>query len=188
MKALSIAMEAALAARSYRAAMLAEFVLADDTYRFWSGVGTLSYNGYDWLGVGRLGRITGAGETAEIRTTDTTYELAGISDFPQLNAFLETPVRGRVARCWLALLDEDGVVIPDPILIDESILDTANPAFADDGTAVLGLAATSAMFNWKKPVARYITHEDQQADFAGDTGFNRIPTEVAPKQVAWTDT
>lgn len=187
MRALKIEASAALEAKAARVAILAEFVLAT-THRFWSGAGTLSYGGNNWTGVGRLGRISGAGETAEIRTTETGYELAGISDFASLNDFISAPIRGYRARAWLAFLDEGGVVIADPVLLDDSVLDTATPTFADDGTATLRLNATSAMFYWPKPVARYITHEDQQEDYPGDTGFNRIPTEVAAKQVAWTPT
>lgn len=188
MKSLSIAVDNALRAGSLRLAMLAEFELTDATYRFWSGPGTLTWNGNDFLGVARLGRISGAGETAEIRTTETTYSLAGITDFPELSEFLETPVRGCPARAWLALLDDDGAVIPDPILIDDSILDTATTVFAEDGSAVLNLNATSAVFYWQRPISRFITNEDQQVLYPGDTGFDRIPTEVASKQVSWTRT
>lgn len=188
MKTLSIEMDNALRAGSLRVAFLAEFVLADDTYRFWSGAGTLEWDGEDFIGVARLGRIAGAGETAEIRTTETTYSLAGISDFESLDAFLETPVRGKTARAWFGLLDEEGQVIADPILVDESILDTASPTFSEDGAAVLNLNATSAMFYWQRPIALFITNEDQQVAFPGDTGFDRIPTEVASKQVSWTRT
>ena len=98
------------------------------------------------------------------------------------------PVRGKIARAWLAVLDDDGQVIADPILIDESILDTATPTFSVDGAAVLNLNATSAMFYWQRPIALFITNEDQQVAFPGDTGFDRIPTEVASKQVSWTRT
>jgi len=188
MKELSINMAAALRSSTLRVAFLAEFVLAGGTYRFWSEAATLGWEGEDFTGVARLGRISGAGETAEIRTTETVYSLAGISDFDALNDFLGTPVRGKIARAWLAVLDDDGQVIADPILIDESILDTATPTFSVDGAAVLNLNATSAMFYWQRPIALFITNEDQQVAFPGDTGFDRIPTEVASKQVSWTRT
>lgn len=188
MKSLSIAIDDALRGKSVRAALLTAFELTTGTHYFWSGAGTLTWDGRDFLGVGRLGRISGAGETAEIRTTETSYTIAGVTDFPQLSEFLDTPVRGCHARAWLALLDDNGVVIPDPILIDESILDTVTTSIAEDGSAVVTLNATSAVFYWQRPISRYITNEDQQVDFAGDTGFDRIPTEVASKQVSWTRT
>lgn len=188
MKELTPAIDELLRGRSMRAAILATFELADATHRFWSGAGTLTWDGDEFLGVARLGRITGAGETTEIRTTETVYSLAGISDFESLNDFLSSPVRGSIATAWLAFLDEDGHVIEDPILIDQSIIDTASPVFSGDGSAVLNLNATSAVFRWQKPIGRFITHEDQQEDFPGDTGFDRIPTEVASKQVSWTST
>lgn len=190
MKSLTPAVDEALRGRELRLAILASFVLPGGaTHRFWSGAGTLTWDGAGFTGVARLGRITGAGETAEIRATETIYSLAGISDFDSLDDFLSaTPIRGGTATAWLALLDDAEQVIAEPVMIDESILDTATPAFAADGSAVLNLNATSAIFRWQKPIGRFITHEDQQETYPGDTGFDRIPTEVASKQVSWTRT
>lgn len=188
MKALTPEMDEVLRGRSLRLAFLVSFELAAETHRFWSGAGTLTWDGEDYIGVARLGRVSGAGETAEIRTTETVYSLSGVTDFDGLNDFLETPIRGRIATTWLAALDEDGQVIADPVLIDQSVLDTATPSFSENGTAEVSLNATSAMFYWLKPVSRFITNEDQQEDYPGDTGFDRIPTEVASKQVSWTRT
>lgn len=189
MKDLSIAVDEGLRGRAMRLGILAELTLpSGDVHRFWSGAGTLTWDGEDFAGVARLGRITGAGETAEVRTTETIYSIAGVTDFESLNDFLADPIRGGTAKAWLALLDENEQVIADPILIDESVLDTASPSFSEDGSAVLNLNGTSAIFRWQKPVGRFITHEDQQEEYAGDTGFDRIPTEVASKQVSWTRT
>lgn len=189
MKDLSTDVDELMRGRSLRLAILAEFVLpSGDEFRFWSGAGTLTWDGEAFTGVARLGRVTGAGESAEIRTTETVYSLAGITEFESLNAFLEDPIRGGTAKAWLGFLDESEQVIEDPILLDESVLDTATPSFAEDGSAVLNLNATSAIFRWQKPIGRFITHEDQQELYPGDTGFDRIPTEVASKQVSWTRT
>lgn len=187
MKTLSLAMDDALRERALRYGFLAELDTADGTVRVWSGIGTLSWDGFDWKGLGRLGRISGMGETGEVRTVETRYELAGITDNDELSDFLDTPVRGRMARAWLALMDEDGAVLEDPLQIDESVLDTATISIQDDLSSVLILTGNSAIFDFRRPRALGITNEQQQQDYPGDTGFDRIPTEVADKTVSWTN-
>lgn len=187
MKTISLEMDDALRSRAMRYGFLAEIETAGGTVRLWSGVGTLSWDGFDWLGLGRLGRISGMGETGEVRTVETRYELAGINDNDSLSDFLDTPVRGYLARAWLALMDEDGAVIADPIQIDETVLDTATVSVQDDLSSVLILTGNSAIFDFRRAKALGITNEQQQQDFPGDTGFDRVPTEVADKTVSWTN-
>lgn len=187
MKTVSIAVESALLSKALRYGFLAEVDTAQGLTHFWSGVGTLVWDGYSWLGLGLLGRISGMGETAEVRTTETRYELSGITANTELSKFLESPVRGRLARAWFAALDEKYQVIPDPIQIDETLLDTATVTTAEDLVSTLALIGTSAIFDFRRPKSLGITHEQQQLDFPGDTGFDRVPTEVADKQVSWTN-
>ena len=188
MRTLSDAVAAHLAGRAIRPALLAAITLPDaSVHRYWSGIGTLTWNGESWTGLGKLGRITGAGETAEIRTVETAYTLMGVTDFDELNVFLATAIRNGTAQAWLAFLNDDETVIPDPVQIDDSILDRANPRFGEDGSAALTLSATSAIFNFAATPGLYITHEEQQREYLGDTGFDRIPG-LASRVVAWTPT
>ena len=188
MKTVSIAVEAALLSKAVRYAFLAEIDTADGLTHFWSGVGTLSYNSYSWLGLGLLGRISGMGETAEIRVAETSYELSGVDPAnPELAKFLEQPVRGYLAKCWLAFMDENWAVIPDPIQIDETILDTASTRDGEDGTTTLVLTGHSAIFDFRQRRARSISHEEHLKDYPASTGFSRMPTEVADKTVIWTN-
>jgi len=85
-------------------------------------------------------------------------------------------------------MDEQGAVVPDPIQIDETLLDTASVVTGEDLISTLILVGTSAIFDFRRPKTLGITHEQQQLDFPGDTGFDRVPTEVADKQISWTDT
>ncbi|MEP6827913.1 MAG: hypothetical protein ABJA10_07545 [Aestuariivirga sp.] len=187
MKSLAWAIDILLRSSSLRCAILAQLDLPAGTERMWNGVGILNWNGNSFNGLGKMGRIQGAGETAEIRTTETTYELSGVLDLTAVNEFISNPVRNGLARAWLAFLDENELVIPDPILLDETILDTATLKYGADGTANLVLRGTSAIFNFRLPRGRYISNEQLQADFPGDTGFDRI-SALANRAVSWTPT
>jgi len=156
--------------------------------RVWSGIGSLVYNGNTYKGVGVLGRIEGIGETAEVRTTETRYSLIA----PQLDADAMAIVlqscRGRLIKSWLALLDDEWNIIPDPVQLDESIIDNTESKISTDGTQIISMPATSAMFDFHRATSFAITNEQQQNDFPGDTGLDRMPTEVADKELQWTDT
>lgn len=187
MKTLSIEAEKVLLSKAVRYCFLAEVNSSVGPSYFWSGVGSLDYDAKSWIGLGILGRISGMGETAEIRTVETSYEMSGIdSENPELSKFLDQPIRGYLAKAWFALLDESYRIIPDPIQIDETILDTPHTVDSKDGSSTLILNGQSAIFNYRRPKSLAITHEEQQANFPGSTGFSRIPTEVADKTVSWT--
>lgn len=186
MKAITAAVDAALKSKSLRVGILAEITLPDARVaRFWSGLGTLVFNGNSWSGLGKLGRITWSGETAELRTTETSYEISGVLDALAVSEFIQTPVRNGLANAWLCVFDEAGQVVPDPVLIDKTILDVASLHYGQDGQATLALRGTSAIFDFRKPRGRYLTNEQLQADYPGDTGFDRIPA-LANRIVSWT--
>ncbi|MBG1232970.1 hypothetical protein [Aestuariivirga litoralis] len=187
MKSLGWMIDQLLRGPTMRVALLVELTLPAGTDRLWSGAGSLVWNGNTFKGLGRLGRVSGAGETAEIRTTETTYAMSGIVDIEGINNYINSPIRGGIAKCWLAFLNDDETIIPDPVLIDITELDTAGLTFAEDGTATLALRGTSAIFNFKKPRGRYVSNEQQQADYPGDTGMDRVPG-LASRTVSWTRT
>jgi len=186
-KTLTTTVDNLLRGSSLRGCLLVELTLPAATERLWSGIGTLTWNGNDFVGIGKLGRIVGAGETAEVRTTETSYQMNGIIDSVALNDFISNPVRNGIAKAWLVFLDDNEQVIPNPILIDETILDTASVHYAASGEATLTLRGTSAVFDFRRPRGRNLTNEQLQADYPGDTGLDRIPG-LANRGVSWTPT
>ena len=188
MKTLTPEFEAALESGSIKLAVLVEIDHPAGFVRFHSGIGTLTYGGNTFTGAGALGSIEGIGETAELRTTETRYSIiAPALDDDAMAIVLQSP-RGRAVKAWLALLDENWNVINAAIQLDHSIIENIESEIGDDGIQVLSLPATSAIFDFIRAIATAITNEAQQNDFPGDTGFDRMPTEVADKELQWTDT
>lgn len=183
MKTVTAAFEAALRSPSIRLAFLAEIHDAGGPNYFWSGAGTLSYDGRSWVGVGRLGRVRGAGESTEVVTQETEYSLLIPYIDSALADFAAEDVRGGTAKTWLALLDDNEAVIADPLLIDESVIDRASVSV---DSATLVLTGQSALFNFGAASRVAYTNEQQQGDFSGDTGFDRIQTEVVDREIRWT--
>lgn len=186
MKTLTADFEAALRDKTLRVGFLAYIDHPSGPYYFWSGIGSLVYGGNTYVGISKLGRVQATGETSEVKTVDTSYQLLGASIDATAAAIIAQPIRGRIARFWFALFDEAWSIVSSPVLIDETILDHAVVSTGDDLTQVLSLNGTSAIFDFRRPARIAITNEQQQIDYPGDTGFDRIPTEVADKTVSWT--
>lgn len=186
MKALTAALEDALRDKTVRVGFLARIEHPSGPFYLWSGIGSLVYAGNTYSGIGKLGRVQATGETSEVKTVDTSYQLLGASIDATAASIIAQPIRGGLAQLWFALFDESWAVIGSPILIDETHLDHAVVSTDEDLTQTLSLNGTSAIFDFRRPARIAVTNEQQQIDYPGDTGFDRIPTEVADKQVSWT--
>lgn len=68
----------------------------------WSGTGTLDYAGEEWRGIGDLASLTNLSFSRETKTRNPLLTLAGVK--PEQLKFINTKVRGRVARISLAAL------------------------------------------------------------------------------------
>lgn len=186
MKALTADFEAALRDKTLRVGFLAKIDHPSGPFYLWSGIGSLVYGGNTYAGVGKLGRVQATGETSEVKTVDTSYQLLGASIDATAATIIAQPIRGRLAQFWFALFDEAWQVIGNPVLIDQTHLDHAVVSTGEDLTQSLALNGTSAIFDFRRPARIAVTNEQQQIDYPGDTGFDRIPTEVADKTVSWT--
>lgn len=83
----------------------------------WSGIQTLSYGGHDYIGVGRLGGVSGVGGSKKLGVRQVTFIMSGIPT--EAAARMNSQVRNRVARAWLAGLKKNAIAIngdPWPIV------------------------------------------------------------------------
>lgn len=188
MKTLTPDFAAALEGGSLKLGVLVEIDHPAGFVRLWSGIGSLAWNGNSFKGVGALGKIEGIGETTDIRTTETRYALIAPALDDDAKAIVMQSPRGRSVKAWAALLDDNWAVIPEPIQLDHSLIENIESSVGADGIQVLSLPATSAIFDFIRPSGAAITNEAQQTEFPGDTGFDRMPTEVADKELSWTNT
>lgn len=161
--------------------LLAEFDLPGGVERYWSGIGRLDYDGQSWVGIGGVSAISGVASEASAFIQTITFTLA-VSDGTR--SALSEDLRGRDARVWLGLLDEHAQIIPDPIEIVHVQLDTATISISD-GTQQITLTGQTAFYTLEAPSRFLWTNEQQQADFPGDTGWDRAPGNVA-KEVTWS--
>ena len=157
-----------------RPILLAEFDFAGGASRAWSGLGTLTWAGKDWTGLGDLGEVSAIEETMELRATGAAFRLSGVPSALIATALGE-PIQGRAARLWLGFLDEALSLIEDPVLLFDGRMDVLE--ITDGGeAAVITLFAENRLRDLERPRTRRYTDQDQQAEYPGDRGFAFVPS------------
>lgn len=177
--------EDAIKQRVVRPIILAEIEHPDGTVNVWSGIGSIDWDGKTWIGLGLLGRIGADAETVNIKVQTVTFDLAGVAQ--ENLRFLETSAQGRNALFRQAFLYDDGRIIPNPLFRYSGIISHIESAEDENGTYTISVVTSSALGNVRRSVALSWTHEQQQEEFPGDTGLDRIP-QLTDKEIIWTPT
>ncbi len=162
-------------------AMLVELDVAPDALCLWGGLGNLVWGNRVFTGAGALLGIGDVEEAAEVRAASTTISLSGIPgeviEVAQTVAF-----QGRAARIWLALLAEDGALIGDPVQILAGRMDTLS--WSEGETAAVSMTVENQLVDLDRARVRRYTDADQQAEYAGDLGFQYVASLVE-KEITW---
>jgi len=144
--------------------------------RIWSGNGELIYDGKTYQGLGALMSIEAAAETVDTRVNGAALNLNSL-DATLLAKALEDDYQGSDCQSWLALLNDQGMIIGEPITIFKGILDSDE--ITDDGkTATLRITAENRMSDHLRPREYRYTHQDQQPLYpqANDKGLEFVAT------------
>lgn len=138
----------------------------------WSGVGTITWNGRTWTGVGSLGSVSTIEEGSNVEAKGITLSLSGFDATLLTDVLVEFQV-GLPVMVWLGLFDATGALIPDPILsfagrMDEPTLDV------DGTTATILINCENQLVSMNVPVDRRYTNEDQRLDYPGDRALEFV--------------
>ena len=176
------AVATALNAVTVRPAVFFEGVYSTGTLRLWSGIGSITWNGYSWTGAGQMLGIAPVGEVSEIRAVGFAVSLTGDAS-ALLSINLGAARQGLAGRVWLGLFDSAGALIADPFKTFEGRLDV--PEILDEGErCTISVRYESRLIDLDRARERRYTHEDQQIDYAGDLGFAFVPS-LQDMQIMW---
>jgi len=174
------AVDAALSQSNIRVAVLVEMEMSEPV-RAWSGVGTLTWNGKEFLGVGLFGNITGLEESDELRATGYAISLSGISP-EMIAAALNEPIQGKPASIWVAFFDENHQMIADPVGPWKGRMDAPTGELGE--TATITIPVESRMVDWYRPKIRRYTQADLQSRYPGDRGLEFIE-KMVNAEIIW---
>lgn len=177
------ALSTAVAQTALAPVILAELDFSSGFVRVWNGVGTMVWNGKDWLGTGALMRLSPIEETREIEAVGLSLALSGVPSAMVAVAYGDFS-QGRPAKVWLGALDiASGAMVSDPVAIFQGRMDTISDS--DDGAeAVITVTAESNLADLKRLRARFLTDQDQQRIFPGDRSL-RYLSSLQERPVYW---
>ena len=146
-----------------------------------SGIGTITYDGDDYLGVGQFGNISNATETELLRVTSMTLSLSGV-DANLLSEGLDSGTYGDVVTLFVGYRQDDGTLVDDPWVLWKGILEYASIRQGAENVIQLTAKYDLAVLD-DKHGGRF-TDEDQQTRFTGDIGFQYV-TDMPGQKIRW---
>lgn len=181
-RSLTASLLAALQAGVVKPAFFFEGEFSGGTIRLWSGLGTYSWNGYEWTGAGNLislGPITEANTTS---ANGFTVSLSG--QLSSLVAIALAQCRtGLPGKVWLGCFDTNDSLIADPFKALDGRLDV--PSIEDAGTVTtISVNYESRLIDMTVARERRYTDQDQKIDYPQDTGFHFVPS-LQDKPLPW---
>lgn len=160
----------------------------DGPVRIWTGIGTLEWDGEDWLGVGSYISTSAITESADTAIKTIDVALSGLD--PSLITALDTEYHQREGKMFLGLVGASGI-IGDPYLLFHGRLDSDEVTIQKSnndgvGNATVKLVVTDFLGDLLRPRIWRYTHEDQQALYPddGDLFLEYVP-QLQNLQLNW---
>jgi hypothetical protein len=156
--------------------------------RVHTNVGTISFDGHDWRGVGKFGDLSIPEESLGLAAQAAELRLIGLSD--ELDAYLDDPIRNQTGRIWFGAVTERGgnVLVAPPVEVFSGYMDAMRDVLATgSGGFDRGVVLTVAQGPSQRSRAEvYHTYEDQIAAYPGDTaGRFSINIEAEVQKIRW---
>lgn len=181
---ISSTMQTALAENLLYPAIFVAMHFVSGAAYIWSGVGSISWNGHTWLGVGTLGTITVIEEGATVEARGIELGLSGINSAMLADALQEMRL-GLPVLVYLGLFDTSSPIslLPDPIKAWAGRMD--QPTIEVGGeTAKISIKCENRMIDMNVAVDRRLTLEDAQMDNPGDLGLQFVQG-IQERQILW---
>lgn len=175
------ATQAALADTQVRAVIFVEMDFASGFLRMNNSAQNMDWNGFTWLGIGRVGTIEPVGEGMTLEARGLRFSISGI-DPAHVSLALNEQYQGRPCRMWFAPLHEDYSVVADPVLVFSGRMDVMD---IDMGTtATITVSVESRLADWDRPRVRRYNAADQAITDSNDLGFEFVP-QMVEKNIRW---
>ena len=181
-RGMDAANEAAVAADKIIAVHFADLDFASGHIRVHSGVGTITWGGYDWSGLGVYGQVSGLEEKAELSRKTVTYTLSGVPN-DMISIVLGEDYQGRSAKIYVGFFNTTTYqLVATPELLDAGLMDISD---IDEGkTCTVSITAESRISAWSRPMVRRYTDAEQQQRYAGDLGLEFL-SQAVQKEIVW---
>lgn len=174
-------------ANEVRGEILFVELLTSTPARMWSGIGPITAtmpneSSQAWTGMGNIGSVESIIESTDRRRNGVNMKLSGI-DNDLLTIMLAEEYQGKGAKIWLAYLDGNAAIIPDPVLLFAGFMDTMQGADGNDSGDII-LACESREQTLERSSRSLLTSAEQERLFPGDIGLEFV-NPLQTIQVTW---
>jgi hypothetical protein len=149
----------------------------DSTIRMWTGQGTLTVSGEDYVGAGNLLAISAIEETAEMAVRGATLTLSGVPT-ELLSLALSEPYQGRVCNIYFGVTSEGALN-----QIFSGYMDQMN--IVDGGeTSTIELMVENRLIDLERARVSRFTSGYQKSIYPDDLGLDFIEG-LQDKDIVW---
>lgn len=138
--------------------------------RFWSRTGNIVIGGNTYIGVGKLGQISGVTRSMNLTINEVAFELRGVS--PEAEIFLSGLVRNRVAQVTFGAMGPKGEVTVDDDPMIDALLDyqrlIVDPR---SNTATIRLIGQQGFHTLDRAQDLAWTDQQQRSEYPTDCGM-----------------
>ena len=165
------AVATALAQKNVAIVTFAKLEFPSGTVYLHNSLGSYTWGGQEWLGVGDLGSISQVEEGLDVSPYAITLTLSGLNATISGAALTEDYYLHGVT-VYLGVLDADDVLIDTPTQIWAGFMDQMNMTVGADGGDAIQLVAESELSRFNKSLNLMYTNTAQQERSTGDLFFN----------------
>ena len=154
----------------------------DQTLRFWTGIGTLSYNSVDWFGTGNFLNLEAIEETSEIAARGATVTLSGVPA-EVVSLALSEPYQGRKATIYFGAHVEGQLDSASMTEVFSGYMDQMN---IEEGpkTSTIQLLIENKLIDLERPRTARFTSAYQKSLYPDDLGLDFVES-LQTQQVNW---
>lgn len=150
--------------------------------RLHTGIGTITWGGFDWTGAGALASIDNVAEGSSLSPNAIRLGLSGIDATITDYVFNNEYYRAPVIVYWGALTD--GALVEDPSVVFSGFIESIDVVMGgEDGDSIEVTAESELILFRRAPMLRY-TDQWLQSKYAGDVGLQFVD-QVKTAKVAW---
>ena len=173
----------ALSQNTRRAILFLQIDLDSGTERVHSWLGSISWGGNSWTGVGDLAELPELNENQDTKPDALRVALNGLT--PDVVAMIDTQdIYRRGVTMYLGALDEDYQLVEDPGVIFSGIAEQARVTIGDPDGDMVMLEAESELYQLQRAKNVVYSNAQLQSEYSGDLGLQFID-QVADAKTVW---
>jgi len=165
-------MQTAVAAATVYPAIFASFDFSTGMVYLWSGLGSVSWDGQTWVGLGNFLAMDRVTEDTQVAARSVKFSLSAVPSTAISNAMV-ADYRGRQCKIWLGCFDSSGVLISDPQQIYGGLMNQMTINDAGD-TCTIDMTVESRLIDLQRQRERRYTDADQKFFYPTDTGLKYV--------------